>query len=1045
MFLIKVTICRLQTANCRLSTANCELPTTDCRLPTADCRLPTADCRLPTADCELPTPIHHPSSKKPSQFLFLLLWLTTLGTSAQNPYIQHYTTYDGLPTNTVYYIYQDSKKFIWFATDAGVVRYDGTTFSNFRKSDGLNSNEVIRIKEDSFGRIWFFNLNGRLNFFYQNKIFNKTNASFLDSINNKNFFIDFYQDQDRTIYFYNSWFEIYSVDPHNNVKKYGTDEKTVRDQINFKCVGDLGLRYLNKNSMGEFICWTRCEVFKLKTFFKKPVKLFDSLPICAVYPGRDRSVYLFAYHNGVFKIDDKFQVERAIKPFKMPFAYSGIKSILEDNSGFLWIVTYDLGVFCLRNNTVVYHFDIKEGQAILLDNENNIWISSMKDGVYKISPYLNYHKHFENDLFQNTGITAMDAKPGMGLWFTNGKLVYLFKNNNFYTLNFQNENYPFTQVFQLKNNTLILSGNGSLKYAFKGISMDHSMKKIVYKTLIKSHLPANKVSINIKEDKFNTFGNRIVIIYDFPKYFQNFKEIKIGEHINNTFYDLNDALIINANKNYLYRDEKLIPCKELSYFDNKIITDHLILNDSVELYNIEGDSIYLYNRHNYFNLTAAFGSPIDHQIRKTAYEEPVLYLSTSRNIYKCDNPLDILKNKPVILQLVNINFRNIHDIVVKNDSVYIASDDGLTIIPEAMINKMPANIPIPYLKSVLVNDKEEDPTQQNLQLTGDNKITFQFGCINYSSTPVQYLYKLEGADTGWILAPSTNITYLNLRIGNYIFKLKVCKPSLQCSKPIEFKFRIRAHFWQHPLFLSVILIIFLILIFLTIINRKNSQMRRREIDHQLITLEQKALQSMMNPHFIFNSLGSIQNYLLQNKSGEAGLYLSQFARLIRQNINAINAASINLEEEIDRLKNYLDLEKLRMENKFDYDIEVDENVEADEIMIPSMIIQPFVENAIWHGIASLDDRGLIRITFRQQTEKSILIRIEDNGIGMKRSAEFSMKNQEHLNLGMEMIRRRLDLLEKKYHVDTCIKVSEANPDSQNPGTKVEMVVPVSTE
>jgi len=965
--------------------------------------------------------------------------------SAQNPYIQHYTTYDGLPTNTVYFIYQDSKKFIWFATDAGVVRFDGTSFTNFRKSDGLNSNEVIRIKEDLSGRIWLFNLNGKLNFFYQNKIFNETNASFLDSITNKNFFIDFYQDKDQTLYFYNSWFEIFSLDSNNNVKKYGIDENFVRARTNCACLGDMGLRYLNKNSRGEFILWTRCEVFRLNNFFKNPVKIFDSLPICTVYPRRDHSYYLFAYHEGVFRISDQFKAERALMPFSMPLTYSGIKSILEDDSCFLWIVTFDKGIFCLRNNKVVHHFDIKEGQAIIQDHEKNIWISSMKDGVYKISPYLNYHQHYENNLFQNTGITAMDAKSGAGLWFTNGKWVYLLKNDKIYTLNFKNENFPFNQVFRLRNNTLMVGGISSRYYVFNGISIENSRKQIEYKTLFKTPNPAIKIAINNSENKVNSFGNRIVTIYNSPNYFKYFKEIKIGEHINNTFYNLNDELIINANKNYVYRNKKLLPCQELSRFDNKIITDHLILNDSIELYNIEGDSIYLYNRHYFINLTAAFGSPIDLQIKKITYQEPTLYLSTSRNIYKCFNPLDVFMNKRVTLQLVNINFRNIHGIVAKNDSVYIASDDGLTVIPEAMISKMPVNIPIPYLKSVLVNDKEEDPAQHELQLTGDNKITFQFSCINYSSTPVQFLYKLEGADTGWTLARSINITYLNLRKGNYIFKLKVCKPSLQCSKPIEFKFAIRAHFWQHPVFLTAILFVFLTLIFLAIIRRKNMQMRRREIDHQLITLEQKALQSMMNPHFIFNSLGSIQNYLLQKKSGEAGLYLSQFARLIRQNINAINAASINLEEEIDRLKNYLDLERLRMENKFEYTIEVDENVEADEIMIPSMIIQPFVENAIWHGIAGMDEKGLIRISFRQQTEKSILILVEDNGIGMKRSAEYSMKSGEHLNLGMDMIRRRLDLLEKKYHVDTCIKFSEAYPGSPNPGTRVELVVPVSVE
>jgi LytS/YehU family sensor histidine kinase len=229
-----------------------------------------------------------------------------------------------------------------------------------------------------------------------------------------------------------------------------------------------------------------------------------------------------------------------------------------------------------------------------------------------------------------------------------------------------------------------------------------------------------------------------------------------------------------------------------------------------------------------------------------------------------------------------------------------------------------------------------------------------------------------------------------------------------------------------------------------IIRRKNIQIRRRELDHQLIILEQKALQSMMNPHFIFNSLGSIQNYLLQKKSSEAGLYLSQFARLIRQNLNAINASSINLEEEIDRLKNYLDLEKLRMEDKFDYHIEVAENVEADEVQIPSMIIQPFVENAIWHGIALLEEKGQIIIKFLMQDDKSLTVIVEDNGIGMKRSETFSAKREKHLNLGMEMTRKRLEILGKKFSVKTCLTFSELFPGSENPGTRVEMVVPVST-
>jgi len=142
---------------------------------------------------------------------FLFILLAFFSSSAQNPYIHQYTTHDGLPSNTVYYIYQDSKKFIWFATDAGVSRYDGTSFTHYRKKDGLSSNEVIRIKEDSFGRIWFFNFNATLDYFYQNKIYNKSNTPFLGSLASTVFFLDFYQDKDRKIYFYNMLNEINSV------------------------------------------------------------------------------------------------------------------------------------------------------------------------------------------------------------------------------------------------------------------------------------------------------------------------------------------------------------------------------------------------------------------------------------------------------------------------------------------------------------------------------------------------------------------------------------------------------------------------------------------------------------------------------------------------------------------------------------------------------------------------------------------------------------------------------------------------------------------
>jgi ligand-binding sensor domain-containing protein/two-component sensor histidine kinase len=974
-------------------------------------------------------------------FVFVLL-LFPIGLSAQNPYIQHYTTYDGLPTNTVYYIYQDSKKFIWFATDAGVVRYDGTSFRNYRKNDGLSSNEIIRIKEDSSGRIWFFNINGRLNFMYQDRIYNNTNASFLDSIKNKKLFINFYEDQDRKIFFYNTWFEIYSLDVQNRVRKYSIEEGRVRD-LSAKKKKELLLRYLCRNTKGEFILWGGYLLFKLNPLFRDPVKISDSVYAWKVFPRRNNSFYISAYKLGIFMYDDKFMIESTIVPFKMPINYTGLEAILEDNGGLLWIVTFDRGVYCLRNKKIVQHFDIKEGQSIIQDNEGNIWISSMKDGVYKISPYLNDHRHYENSVFRNMGITALDARHGKGLWLTNGRSVYLLLNNEFYTFNYQMKDFPASEVFQLKDNTLFLGAKGSCYYAFTGIEMNYFKKQITYKSSGRTIYSAKEVVLNKGEDKINSFGGSTVCIYNIQNYFSQYKVIDIGERINNTFYNLNNDLIINANRMYIIRNDSIIPYRKLSVFDYKIINDHIILNDSTELYNIEGDCIYLNDNRKFINLTATFTSPIDLTVRKAVYEAPTLYLSTFRNIYLCNNVLQAFDNKPVNLQLVDLNFRNIHDMAVKNDSLYIASDDGLTIIPEPMIGKIKTNVPIPYIQSILVNDIETDRSKQSITLTGKNRIRFIVSSINYSSTPVNYSYILEGADHEWVNGTGRVIVYQDLPVGNYVFKLRTSKPNSIWSKTLEYKIMIKAYFWQLPVFYIFLSLFFTGLIALIIIRRKNIQIKRRELDHQLITLEQKALQSMMNPHFIFNSLGSIQNYLLQKKPGEAGLYLSQFARLIRQNLNAINAASINLEEEIDRLKNYLDLEQMRMENKFEYLIEVDDNLPADEVEIPSMIIQPFVENAIWHGIAAIECNGRINIRFRIQDEKSIIVIIEDNGIGIKHSDVHPAKPEKHLHLGMEMTRKRLELLGKKFSIRTKIEFFEAYPGKTNPGTRVEVVLPVS--
>lgn len=984
--------------------------------------------------------------------LWLILFLcASLSTKAQNPYIQHYTTFDGLPSNSVYHVIQDSRNFIWFATDAGVVRYDGTQYTCFQKKDGLSSNEIVRIMEDSRGKIWFFNLNGKFNYFFQNKIFNESNSPILDSLNGNSLFRNSFEDSEKTLYFFHNYKgDILTLDSLNRVYRYNMGKVHTQGPKSI-VEAPMVIRNISRNDKGEFLIWALTGIYRCKKLTDKPVLVCDTFVIRRVIQGFNNQSVI----DGCRKLDnpyDKvqsilyyFNGEKLTKVFPIPLISDiPVSSILEDHLGYLWIPTFDHGVICMKDNRIVLNLDIKQAQSIIQDNENNIWITSMKDGVYKISPYINSNKHFGNSLFENQSLSALAASPSGGIWCTNGNLIYLIKDGIHYSLAINdNENY-FNHLFQLQNGTLVAGERSADYVAIPDATSNIMAKGINYPRHIKSGVHYKRLLANNTEDEVCSFNQHGFEIWSNAAIFKESKgNVIVGERVFNTFYNLKNELIINANKNYIYSNKKLNIAKNLTRFTGKIITDHLILNATTELYNLEGDSIFVEHENQFYNLTSAFSDPVDLQIKRIIFHGTTLYLATARNIYVCENPLEVIHNKTVYLQPIDISFRNINDIIFKDSSLYIATDDGLSIIPAASYKHAKSTTPIPYFQSIQLNEKEIDYHSKQIEIVGNNRLKFQFSSINYSGQPVIYAYMLEGEDTSWTSDKLGIVVYQNLPRGVYRFKLKVRKPTSGWSNPIVINIRVRAPFWQHPLFVIFLFLALGALITLVIIRRKNLQIRKREIDHQLITLEQQALQAMMNPHFIFNALGSIQNYLLQNKAAEAALYLAQFARLIRQNLNAITSASINLEDEVDRLKNYLDLENLRMENKFDYVIEIDEEVEEESVFIPSMIIQPFVENSIWHGISALAGRGNICLSFRMQTEDSLLIILEDNGIGIAQSKEFANKEENHLKIGIGMTRKRLDILGKKFNVETRIEFMERDPGIANPGTRVEIIVPVT--
>ena len=978
---------------------------------------------------------------KPKYYLHIAFILGfCANTFAQNPYIRHYTTLNGLPSNTIYQMCQDSHKFLWFTSDAGVVKFDGTTFTSYRKKDGLSSNDVVRIKEDSRGRIWFFNYNATVNYYYNNKIYNGKNTPFLNSLTGMGFILDFYTDSNQTINFYNWQREVFSLDKNNNVLKYKLLKDIVlKPPIVANDYTKIKVLYLSKSKSDDWIIWTVYGIFSQNTFQSRTAVIDTSLNYYSVFPARENAFYASTGSNDLIKFSGNFQKEK----IAFPGDVRKIKTIIEDSEGYLWIAALDEGVYCLKNNKVVRRFDIKNALGLLQDHEQNIWVSTQSDGIYLINHDLLEQDHFDNTNFENNGVNLLCNFPLMGIWCTNTKIAVLLKNNIFYKLSVPKEILPVNIIHQFKNQTLLLGSISNRFYTFENITLKRESRMIGYSKKVLHPLKIKKIIDDNSSYSTAIYDQqRIMLINSLkPSFTPEFNHI--AERINNAYFNSKNELIINAKRNYLFRKDKLEIYDELSRFDGSIITNHLFLNDSAELFNIDGDSLFVLKNHKFYNLTDAFDSPVNIQINKMLFEDSTLYLATLKDIFVCHNPMNVTSGVAVHINPMNISFNSINDILVHHDTLYIASDDGLTIIAEASVANNFVDSPIPYLQSIIVNDKIY--TLPELNLTGKNNIKLSFGCISYSSSPVIYSYMLEGSENKWTMGTGSgsgiNLVYQNLPKGNYVFKLRVRKSNSGWSKPLELIIIIKPTLLEYPLFWAFIVIVASVLLFFIIYLIRIQKMKRVEVDHQLIVMEQKALQSMMNPHFIFNSLGSIQNYLLTNKGSEAVIYLSQFARLIRQNLNAINTPMIILEEEVDRLINYIDLEKKRLENKFDYSIEIDAKLEKDGVFIPGMIIQPIAENSIWHGIASLEDKGFIKISFLAYKPKSLKVIIEDNGIGMGKSLEYSAKSSQQQHLGMQIIKKRLALLSKKYNTETGINYSECYPDHINPGTRVELILP----
>lgn len=351
------------------------------------------------------------------------------------------------------------------------------------------------------------------------------------------------------------------------------------------------------------------------------------------------------------------------------------------------------------------------------------------------------------------------------------------------------------------------------------------------------------------------------------------------------------------------------------------------------------------------------------------------------------------------------------------------------------------------ITSYSIFDKPHDIKRKSrIELDYDeNYFSFEYTALDFSNPDYnQFAYKLVNADKDWIYTSATNrvAKYTNIDPGHYTFQVKGCNADgLWNEEAYKITVIVKPPFWKTTWFI-ILEILFLGLTIFSIIKYREKKIIEQT---QFQLLEQKLLRSQMNPHFIFNSLSSIQSFIFENNPLEAGSYLSRFAELIRAILYNSREEFITLEKEIKTLQNYLDLQQLRYDHKFEYSLDIDPIIQTDMIQIPPMLAQPFVENAIEHGVKHLSGKGLISVSFTLMPEKgSLLLLVEDNGIGIKASKKLKKESHKrHTSLATIIANERIDVFNKGQKKKQFImEIGDIEDwDGKIKGTKVKFIIP----
>jgi len=954
------------------------------------------------------------------------LFLVTANVFGQHPSYVHLTEKDGLPDIEFYDILEDGEGFVWLAADKGLYRYDGKSFKNYSHPDkrGLS---VFGLRIGPNGRIWCNNISGQ--YFY---VENDELILFKD-------IKEITKGQLAEFTFYEK-----SLILHAYPKILSVNIETKEIISDFDNVIVYAFSNLVKDKL---IIITKKHIISFNNFGVEKHRIIHGLNLDhnrTFFFNHKEHLFFNSYSNTTSE-NKIFEIKNGkLKELQVPEKLIGNKIIRCYNlDGLLWACT-DEGVFVydfLNDNFKLKaaYFEGKKITKVIKDFKDNYWFTSLREGVFVI-PNIHIKQHnLPNEILNVTCMDKLDSNT-LILGSTTGHLSFLKRDSKeIDVIKLNSRKKMFSICNNIYSDEVYASlGDASIIYNKKGKSITESKKLI----------NAKEISL-IDKNKFLFSAYSSAFILD-----KNKKEHKnLGTRRSYTsFYSrkFKNTYVAYVDDLEMY-DEKLASKK--IRFNNKPIfaIDIDETDDGVIWVSTFKDGLIGIKDGNVIaNFTMENGL-LSNQTTTIRSDGNLLWVTTDKGVQLFDTKNNTFKS---LTKKDGISSFNITDIVVFDKEVVFSSNKGVFSVNKNRVFKDNSLSEI-YFTNVYIEDEIVELSDKYVLNPNENKIQFSFHINGYNSEEnIIYKYRLLGTNDTWSSLASgvSEVTFNSLSAGNYEFQLKgVEKNDLKETEVQSIQIKISLPVYKKWWFIAICVLLGGVLIIgyyknkLRIKeNEKQLQLEKAAKDSELVFLKLENLRSQMNPHFIFNALNSIQDYILLNQKNLAGDYLGKFADLIRMYLNHSTKGSIPLSEEIEALNQYLELEKLRFEDTLHYQIKVTNEIVRDTIEIPTMLIQPYIENAIKHGLLHKKNDRQLNISFSLiAEEENLLCEVTDNGVGRKRASELKAKRGVlHQSFAGKATNDRLELLNYGKEHKTSVVINDLYSKEDVPlGTQVLISIP----